>query len=272
MSHPAEVPQPVFVRQFGHGPRKVLALHCTIAHSGAWRGLAAEMDAKATFITPDMLSHGRSPDWDRQGDFQDRSIGAVQHLLSEPMDVIGHSFGGTVALRLAVEHPDLVRSLTMIEPVFFAVAARDDPAMLTTHNADAAPFIEALQAGDDALAARLFNRMWSTEDSPHWPQLPEATRAAMTRSIHVVPACSPAVIDDRPGLLKPGVLDRVTMPVLLLRGDRTHPIMAVVNDGLARRLADAQSVVMAGAGHMLPITHPGETAAQLRKLFARAPV
>jgi len=182
VSQPAGVPQPVFVRQFGHGPRKVLALHCTIAHSGAWRGLAGEMDAEATFITPDMLSHGRSPDWDGQGDFQDRSVAAVQHLLSEPMDVIGHSFGGTMALRLAVEHPELVRSLTMIEPVFFAVAAVDDPAMLERHNADAAPFIEALQAGDDALGARLFNRMWSTEHSPRWPQMPEAMRAAMIRS------------------------------------------------------------------------------------------
>ena len=262
------VPQPVFVRSFGQGPRPVLALHCTIAHSGAWRGLAGFMGEDVTLITPDMLSHGRSPDWDKQGDFQDRSVAAVQHLLDQPMDIIGHSFGATIALRLAVEHPELVRSLTRIEPVYFAVALQDDPQLVADHDADAGPFAAALIAGDDALAARLFNRMWSN-GTPRWPDLPEATRAAMTRSIHVVPACRASLYDDLPGMLAPGVLDRVTAPVLLLRGSLTHPVIGAVNDGLARRLPDAQSVVIDGAGHMLPISHPRETAVELERLFAR---
>jgi lipase len=45
----------------------------------------------------------------------------------QPVDVIGHSFGGTVALRLAVERPDLVRSLVLIEPVFVAALLADRP-------------------------------------------------------------------------------------------------------------------------------------------------
>lgn len=271
MSDGQGVPQPVFVRSFGQGPRRVLALHCTIAHSGAWRGLAEVMGDVVTLVTPDMLSHGRSPDWDRQGDIQDRSVTAVEHLLDAQMDVIGHSFGATIALRLALEHPKRVRSLTLIEPVFFAVALQDDPQTVADHDADAAPYIAAVQAGDDALAARVFNRMWS-EDGPRWPDLPESTRAAMTRSIHFVAASRPAVYDDHAGMLAPGVLGRVTMPVLLLRGSRTHPVIATVNEGLAWRLPDAQSVVVEGAGHMLPITHPGAAAAELRRLFARAPV
>jgi len=269
MNQPSGVPQPAFVRSFGTGPRRVLALHCTLAHSGAWRGLAELVGDKATLIAPDMLSHGRSPDWDGQGDYQDRCVDAVAHLMEPDMDIIGHSFGATIALRLAVAHPEKVRSLTMIEPVFFAVALADDPEMVATHEAEAAPYIEALAAGDDALAARLFNRMWSN-GAPRWPDMPETTRAAMTRAIHVVPAQRPSLFDDRPGMLAPGVLDRITAPALLLRGSQTHPAMAVVNEGLARRLPDAQSVVIEGAGHLLPITHPLETAAELRRLFDRA--
>lgn len=263
------VPQPVFARSFGDGPRRVLALHCTLAHSGAWRGLAGLIGETATLITPDMLSHGRSPDWDGQGDYQDRCTEAVTHLLEPNMDIIGHSFGATVALRLAVEHPEKVRSLTMIEPVFFAVAMADAPELVASHEAEATPYVEALAAGDNALAARLFNRMWS-DNGPRWPDMAESTRAAMTRAIHVVPAQRPSLFEDRSGMLAPGVLDRVTAPVLLLRGSQSHPAINAVNDGLARRLANAQNKVIEGAGHMLAISHPAQVAAELGRLFAQS--
>lgn len=270
MKDAAALPQPVKSRRCGHGLRQVLAIHCTIAHAGAWRGLAALMENETTLTAFDMLSHGRSPDWDEQGDFQDRIVQAAEQFLTGRMDVIGHSFGATVALRLAVAHPEKVRSLTLIEPVYFAVAIRDAPQLVADHDADAAPYVRALAAGDDALGARLFNRMWS-EGGTRWPDLPETTRAAMIRGIHVIPFCHPSIYEDRPGMLEPGVLDRVTAPVLLLRGSNTHPVIAAINDGLARRLPDARSLVVEGAGHMLPISHPDETAALLRDLFARAP-
>ena len=267
----SNVEQPVFSRSFGNGPRKVLAVHCTLAHSGAWRGVAEAMGSEATFVTPDMLTHGRSPDWDRQGDFQTRNTQAIEPLLEGPMDVVGHSFGATVALRLALAHPDKVRSLTMIEPVFFAIAAIDDPDVYTAQGNKEADYIAALEAGDDVLAARLFNRSWG-EGRIMWADMREEARASMARSINVVPACRPALIDDVHGLLKQGRLDQAKMPAQLLRGSTSPKIIQVVNDGLARRLPDAVSKSIEGAGHMLPVSHPLETAAALRELFARAPV
>jgi pimeloyl-ACP methyl ester carboxylesterase len=261
------VPQPVFVRSFGEGDRQVLALHCTLAHSGTWRGLAGLIGDITTLITPDMLSHGRSPDWDGQGDYQDRGVEATAHLLADKMDIIGHSFGATIALRLAVAHPEKVRSLTLIEPVYFAVALQDNPQLVKEHQGEDTPFRDALAAGETALAARLFNRMWS-DGNPRWPDMPEASRAAMTRAISVVPHCDAALFDDRPGMLAQGVLDRIKAPCLLLRGSNTHPAIQVINEGLQRRLPDARNVVIDGAGHMLPISHPLETATELRQLFA----
>lgn len=93
----------------------------------------------------------------------------------------------------------------------------------------------------------------------------------MTRGIHILPASDTAVWKDSAGLLNPGVLEGLKMPVLLLRGGQSDEIIRVVNDGLAARIRDAENRVVDGAGHMVPITHPKETADHLRKLFARAP-
>ena len=61
------------------------------------------------------------------------------------------------------------------------------------------------------------------------------------------------------------------MPVLLLSGAQSQEVMPVINAGLARRLSDARCKIIAGAGHMVPITHPEETAAQLRAFWSQGP-
>ena len=263
------VPQPVFSRQLGHGPRQVLALHCTLGHSGAWRGLAAQFEDAATFTGFDMLGHGRSPDWDGRGDPQDRITEIAETFLTDRMDVIGHSFGATVALRLAVAHPDRVRSLTLVEPVYFCFAAQDDPEALATHDTDALAFSEQLDRGDYEAGTRLFNEMWGGA-GVSWADMPEPARAGMIRSIRFVHGCSSPLYDDPAGIMQPGRLDRASMPTLLLRGTESHPVTKAINDAIARRLPDSRDVVIEGAGHLLPITHPAEVAAPLRALFDRA--
>lgn len=240
------------VTQFGRGERPCLALHCTMAFSGAWKKLADALSHDARLVAPDMPSHGRSADWDEHSDFSDTVYLASLNCLTEPMDVIGHSFGGATALRLAVERPDLVRSLTMIEPVFFCIAALDDPDSLSGHDAQATPYSQAIRSGNREDAARLFNRMWSA--GPKWSDLPEQVRAAMIRAIHVVPDTHGFLFDDAAGVVPK--LANATMPALLIRGAGSHDVIRATNTGLAQRLPHAQEAVIHGAGHMAPITHP----------------
>ncbi|WP_331251786.1 alpha/beta hydrolase [Ruegeria lacuscaerulensis] len=261
----------VHVRTLGQGERKVLALHCTIAHSGAWAGLVGVLGDDATFIAPDMPSHGKSPDWNEQGDLFDLLTELTVEQLTEPMDVIGHSFGAMIALRLAMEHPDLVRSAVLIEPVFFAVAKQDAPDLLAQHDQEAQPYAKALADGDMELAARLFNRMWSTDDSPRWPDLPERTRAAMTRGVHLVPAVKDDLFEDKKGLLAPDMMSRANMPILLVNGSRTHPAMPAICEGLQQRLPNASGCVIEGAGHMAPITHARDMARVIRDFWDGQP-
>ncbi|GGH31723.1 Pimeloyl-ACP methyl ester carboxylesterase [Cribrihabitans marinus] len=262
------VPQPLNVRRYEGGPRQVMAFHCTMAHSGAWRGVAAALSDLATIDAPDMLNHGSSPDWDGQGEVEDRIVAASAAALPEgPVDLIGHSFGGKIALRLAVAYPGRVRSLTLIEPVMFSVAAADAPELAQADATQMQPVFDALKANDDALAARLFNRLWGAQDGPRWPDLPEATRASMTRAVRIMEPARAAIYEDRAGLLAPGVLDGATMPVLILHGARSPEVMRTICEGLARRLPDARATAVQGGDHMLPITLPKEVAATIRAFW-----
>lgn len=257
------------VTKLGHGPRRAIALHCTMAFGSAWAGIAKELGGHVTLVAPDMPSHGRSADWDEKSDFADTAhVSTLAVMDDTPMDLIGHSFGAMVALRIAQAHPDRVRSLTLFEPVFFAVARADAPDTLEAHDAQAEPFNAAIRAGDRAGAARAFNAMWS--GGPLWDTLSERNRAAMTRAIHVVPDTIDFLYEDRCGLLAPGVLEALTIPTAVLRGEHALPAIKATNAGLAKRMGNAREAVIAGAGHMAPISHPAPVASEILALFARS--
>ncbi|WP_096873178.1 alpha/beta fold hydrolase [Phaeobacter piscinae] len=265
--------QPVASHVFGCGPRKVMAVHCSLAHSGAWRGLATILEEQVMVSSFDMLSHGRSPDWDGEGLLQLRNAEAGLALIEAenlakdgPIDLIGHSFGATVVLAMAQMRPDLVRSLVMVEPVFFSLASAaetTDPEALEALRRDHMTVRETYLNGDVEHATRLFNRAWGA-GHPKWNDLPESARDAMVRSFPAVMACDTQVYEDMLGVLTPEKLARVTMPCLLIDGGKSQPIMHEVIRALAARLPDVTCRRIDSAGHMLPITHPAETAALLQ--------
>ena len=254
-----------FARRFGQGPRPALALHCTLAHSRVWAGVGEALSDRLTITAMDLPSHGEAPDWVPPADQHAMSTEMAHRLLDQPMDVIGHSYGATVALRLAVERPEFVSTLTLIEPVFLAAAIKDEPDLLTAHEAEVADYSAAVAAGDDEAAARAFNRLWS--DGPRWADLPERTRAYMTQRIHFVVGSKPFVFDDYLGYLSSGALEQLTMPVLLMQGERTLEIIDGVHRAMARRIPNAHRVTINGAGHMAPITHPEQVARAIRGLL-----
>ena len=235
--------------------------------------MVAALDDVITGIAYDLPGHGRSADWDGVSDIQGVSTAMAVDLLEAegagPADIIGHSFGGTVAIRLAVERPDLVRSLVLIEPVFFAVAVQDRPELQVQDDAHMRAYRTALQAGDRMAAAKAFTSIWG--DGRGWDSMPAAQRNALAARIHLIDAGAPAIYGDCAGILSGGKLAGITCPVLLIRGGDSPEAVAAINDGLARRIPQAQQIAIAGAGHMVPITHPTEVAEVVRAFLQGIP-
>ena len=262
---------PTWVTEFGHGPRKALLIHCSLAHSGAWNGVAGLLSERLTMRAFDLPGHGRSGDWTGERDMQEMSTAMAADVIGAdgPMDIIGHSFGATVALRLAIERPGLVRSLVLIESVFMAAAVADNPGLAARYRAQSGDYLDAVRRRDHAAAARAFMGEWG--DGRPWEALPQAQRDFLVSKIHLIEANQPTVMEDRPGLLEKGLIEQVTQPVLLMRGAQSSGFVEPIHDAIARRLIDARQVAVEGAGHMVPITHPEVTAREIAAFLDEVP-
>ena len=107
------------VHRFGPAaPIRMLAIHGLTGHGKRWQTLACAHLPDVAIAAPDLLGHGRSS-WAAPWTL-DANAAALAELLESdgdgPVLVVGHSFGGAVALRLAAVRPDLVAGLVLLDP------------------------------------------------------------------------------------------------------------------------------------------------------------
>lgn len=251
-----------FWRDWGKGRRRAVMVHCSLAHSGAWGGVAERLADAMQLQAFDLPGHGRSGPWDPARDYQDQACEMALGLIGAgPVDLVGHSFGAVTCLRIALEHPGLVRSLALYEPVLFAAAAAGGFDTRTMF----AAFDKAMRAGDDEASARIFAAIWGAGEP--WDEIPAPQHAMITDRIGLIAAGAPSIHDDRAGLLRPGRLESLDRPVLLMEGDASPPVIPAINASLVARLPDTARAVIAGARHTGPISHPGEVAAAIGRHF-----
>jgi pimeloyl-ACP methyl ester carboxylesterase len=170
-------------------------------------------------------------------DFEQQAV-ELAPLLEDGAHLVGHSYGGVIALLIAAREPGLVRSLTVSEPPAFGIAR-------------GAPEVEKVVAGLDALFA-------------HGPREP----AAFLREFLVVVGSNTKLPDPLPPELEQGTralmaerppweaeiplneLAAAPFPKLVVSGAHS-PAFDAVCDVLEERLA-AERAVLPGAGHSLP--------------------
>ncbi|MDU8927278.1 alpha/beta hydrolase [Alisedimentitalea sp. MJ-SS2] len=262
---------PTYWTEFGQGAREALLIHCSLAHSGAWKGVAGLLADQLHMRAFDLPGHGRSDDWPGDVDVQELATAMAADLVGSegPMDIIGHSFGATVALRLAIEHPAMVRSLVLIESVMVAAALADDEVGASQHLADMAGYADAVARGDREAAAREFMKEWG--DGTPWEKLPEAQKAFLVNRIHLIEANDETVMKDQPRILARKLIEQVKVPVLLIRGAQSSPIVAPIHAAIYRRLPQAHSLSIEGAGHMVPMSHPEAVAREIAGFLEAVP-
>jgi pimeloyl-ACP methyl ester carboxylesterase len=180
----------------------------------------------------------------------------------ERVNVLGVSYSAAVALQLAVDHPDLIYTLTLVEPP--PVHGPGD----ATFGAANADLLRDRQArGAEAAVDRFLTRTMG----PNW-------RGQLDS---VVPGSSAQVLRDSrtfldvdiPALLAwpfdASTATRVRCPVLHVAGSDHGPFFYGVGDLIRAWLPHADQVVIAGAGHDVALTHPDALLEVLVPFLAR---
>ncbi|PCJ75777.1 MAG: alpha/beta hydrolase [Rhodobacteraceae bacterium] len=254
------------VRYAGAGEPAVL-LHCSLAHSGAWGGVMAGLSDRLAMVAIDLPGHGATS-FDPAVDIQDQACEttiAVLERFDAPAHLIGHSFGATVALRCAVERPDLVASVSMYEPVYFSLLAAGNPAAYAREMTDAEAFGKHLLAGEWQQAAEAFLDRWGSHGGLQ--VMPEAQQKYMLKTIPMILENTHSVIEDRVGPVTLANIGQLTMPCLLMEGARSPDSIHLLNDLLENALLNVQRRVFQTTGHMGPLSHAPEFARVVREFL-----
>jgi pimeloyl-ACP methyl ester carboxylesterase len=211
---------------------RLLLVHGSVVNADLTWAAQRPLAERFELVLPNRRGFPPGPEVERV-DFADEAVWLEQFL--EPgTHLVGHSYGGVIALLAAAAHPGLLRSLSVVEPPAFGIAAG--------------------RPSVDALVERL-ERHW--RDGPREPAAflrgflalvgsslppgrltPELLQGARTLMVERSPAEAEIPLDE---------LARAPFPVLVVSGGH-HPAFDAVCDVLAERLG-AERAVLPGAGH-----------------------
>jgi pimeloyl-ACP methyl ester carboxylesterase len=235
----------------------VLLLHCSGSSGAQWRSLTEALGARYRALAPDLIGYGASAPWTGSRSFflanEAAPMGALLGRLGEPVHLVGHSYGGGLALHLARTRPGLFRSLTLIEPsAFHLLRGGDaiDAQALAEIEGIAAGVEAALACGDHLEGFGRFADYWSGAGS--WDAMPAEKRKALAPKLAKVALEFHALFHEPAGIEE---LRRIALPTLLVQGGCTTLPSRCVCARLRVALPKAIFRVVQGAGHMLPLTH-----------------
>jgi pimeloyl-ACP methyl ester carboxylesterase len=227
-----------------------------MSSSAQWSALRDRLQPRFATLAVDLHGYGRRP----MPCAEHFSLADEAALVLSEIDatfgagarchLVGHSYGGAVALHLACRHPGRVASITLHEPVAFWLLGPDHPACREVHAV--ANKVAHWAVADPDRATRAFIDYWNQPGT--FDRLREASRSSMAAQIGKVALDFRALFGERLGFED---LHSLSIPACLTAGRQSVFSTRHLVQVLHRGLAGARYVEVAG-GHMAPLTHADE--------------
>jgi pimeloyl-ACP methyl ester carboxylesterase len=254
----------------GNSGEPLVLVHGSWIDHHTWDQVVPLLSQSFRVLTYDRRGHSQSERPAAQGSTREdvADLAAlIEALKLAPAHIVGHSFGGSIVLRLAGERPDLFRSLIVHEPPLFDLLA-DEPGgqeILRAIKPGINAIVERLEAGDMEGGVRAFVEI--IFGSGMWEQLPPELKKTVIFN-------APTFLDERcdPESLSIN-LDRLrsfSRPMLLTLGEQGPPFFKPIMEKIARVLPQAERMTFAGAGHEPESDTPDGYVATITEFVARS--
>ena len=231
----------------------ILFIHAGIADSRMWEPQVPALSPDFELIRPDLRGYGDSELPRVKYAMRDDLVGLMDELRLDRFHLVGCSMGGSVAIDLAIEHPERVGRLVLVGAGVGGadMGASDRPLFA---DADAAWEKRDLEALNRAEV-----RLWVDG-----PRRAEGAAPAAVREL-VLDMNGRAMQSDfeaapHQGLEPPAIgrLEEIKAPTLIIAGDEDLPHILATADLLSARIAGARKVVIHDAAHLPNLEHPDE--------------
>ena len=242
---------------------RVIALHCSGAGASQWRCLGETLGAGYEVLAPEHYGTESTGPWTGRHAFTlaDEAARAIEliDMSDERVHLAGHSYGGGVALHVALARPGRIASLALYEPSAFHLLRQMGGAGASAWaeiTGVAQRLGEAVAAGDYRIGIAGFVDYWNGPGA--WNALPPERQNTLIRWAPKGPLDFHALFHEATPLYAYRALK---FPVLMLRGERAPTPTRVIAESLSEQLPDCRLTVVRGAGHMGPLTHASEVSA-----------
>lgn len=246
---------------------RVIALHCSGAGASEWRALAEALAGQHDIEAPEHFGCESTGTWPGEHAFTlaDEAAKAVALIDASAgkLHLVGHSYGGGVALHAALVRPDRIASIALYEPsVFHLLRQMGAPGALALAEIGrvADGVCRGVLSGDYRGAAAGFVDYWNGPGA--WEAMCPAAQNALIRWVPKGPLEFSALIENA---TPASAYRALNAPVLMLRGEHAPMPSRLIAQWLAQLLPTARLTVVDGAAHMGPLTHAGEVAALIRR-------
>jgi len=256
----------------GHDITSIVALHCSLGSGRQWARFVEDAGTRHRVIAPDIAGYGSSP----IATELPRTLARETELLSDalaaaagPIHLVGHSYGGAIALKLATASPlaRRVLSLTLIEPVL--------PTLLLEQAADRPLYEQFLRLGHQVFldlwnevpgeALDRFLDYWRGSEPSE--ELPPKMRARMIEQVQKLAFEFTALFaEDHVAAMAASI----NVPTLLYSGGRSPAMTQRIASRLAAIVPGIEARHLPSAGHMLAISHAQAINAEILNHVAAA--
>lgn len=245
--------------EHGGGPATLVFVPGSFSTGAAWRPVIRALAGRYRTVTTSLLGYGgtaeRRDEHKLSIDTEVEVLDAVLLRAGGPVHVIGHSFGGYVALACALRSDAPPLSLTLIEPPCPAVLEiGGEGALLAQFHAMSDPYIAAWRAGEADAARRVIDFYGG---AGCFDAMPDRARefARQTTAANVLDWL--VAYQDRPDI---AAFARLAVPTLVLCGALGHAVVRRGTELISQWLPVARHVTVAGASHFMISTHADQVA------------